>query len=477
MPYTQLSLLKLRIVSTITNLQMNLSLTQLISLAIDYFNVGVKVLIMILLSSQSTLAASSTIHAYQLANGLKLLVKEDHRAPIVNSQLWYHVGSSYEPQGFTGISHVLEHMMFKGTAKHPAGTFSREVAHWGGEENAATGEDITFYYQEIPAKALTNVLALEADRMANLSITEQAFKKEIQVVMEERRLRVDNDPIATTIERFNATAFVANPYHHPVVGWMNELTQLKYSDVQRWYQQWYGPNNATLVIIGDVKPTEVYTQVKKYFGALPSISLPDTKRYQSLKPLGVQRIMVNRPAKVPFLILGFHTPSVPSLSKPSNEPYALEVLYYLLVGSDSARLPQNLIRAHPLASVIEGNYDLYSRLPGLFTLTAIPATQHSLQEVETALILQLNKVKKQGVTPDELKRIKAQITAHHVYAQDSMAYQVLGNLSAVGLPWTEINHYLQQIQKVSAKDVQEVAIKYLNENYLTVAWLIPTALK
>ncbi|HDJ86948.1 MAG TPA: insulinase family protein, partial [Chromatiales bacterium] len=214
--------------------------------------------------------AAGPVHEYRLDNGLRVLVKEDHRAPVVVSQVWYKVGSGDEHGGITGISHALEHMMFQGTAKHPAGEFSRIVAANGGRENAFTGRDYTAYFQLLAKDRLPVSFELESDRMRNLSLKEADFRKEIQVVMEERRLRTDDNPQALTYERFNAAAFVSSPYHHPVIGWMDDLRNLKIGDLRAWYRRWYAPNNATLVVVGDVDPQAVLRLAERYFGPLPA---------------------------------------------------------------------------------------------------------------------------------------------------------------------------------------------------------------
>lgn len=423
-------------------------------------------------------ALSNTVHSYTLNNGLTLLVKEDHRSPVVSNQLWYHVGSSYEPHGITGISHVLEHMMFKGTPLHPAGNFSREIAKLGGLENAATSQDFTFYYEEIPTHALEKVLALEADRMAHLTVDKKEFQKEIQVVMEERRMRVDNDPMGSTLEAFNKAAFLSIPYHDPVIGWMKDLRQLNHHHIHNWYTQWYGPNNATLVIVGDVNPHKVYRLVKRYFGSLPSITLPQVPKQSFSSFKHSQHMVVHKPAKVPFIVLGFHTPSLPSLKKTSKDPYALEMLSYLLAGSESARLPKILIRERALASAVTANYNPYSRLPDLFTLSAIPKDQGATHALEVAIMKEIEHLKNTPISLEELNRAKAQVIAHSLYEQDSMDAQgiLLGSLASVGLSWHEIAHSLKQIQGITSKDIQEVAKKYLHADNLTVATLIPTTL-
>ena len=228
------------------------------------------------LCSAAALAAGA-VHEYQLDNGLKLIVKEDHRAPVMVSQVWYKVGSSYEHDGITGVSHVLEHMMFKGTSAHPAGEFSRIIAENGGSENAFTSRDYTAYFQTMEKSRLPVSFELEADRMRNLVIPEQEFLKEVQVVMEERRMRTEDNPQSLTYEQFNATAYVNSPYRIPVIGWMDDLESMHVEDLKSWYRKWYAPNNATVVVVGDVDPDQVYALAKKYFGPLKPSEIEPAK--------------------------------------------------------------------------------------------------------------------------------------------------------------------------------------------------------
>ena len=200
-----------------------------------------------------TTNAETKVFEHTLANGLKVLVKEDHRSPVVVSQVWYKVGSSYEPGGITGISHMLEHMMFKGTDKHPAGEFSRIIAENGGDENAFTGQDYTAYFQTMEASRLAVSFELEADRMRNLHLLPEELKKELQVVTEERRMRTDDNPQAKMQEQFMTMAYSNSPYKHPVIGWPADIANYTVEDLQAWYQRWYAPNNATLVVVGDVQ--------------------------------------------------------------------------------------------------------------------------------------------------------------------------------------------------------------------------------
>ncbi|MCG6934773.1 MAG: insulinase family protein, partial [Proteobacteria bacterium] len=261
------------------------------------------------------------VHEFTLANGMKVLVKEDHRAPVVVTQVWYKVGSSYEHNGITGISHVLEHMMFKGTDKHGPGEFSRIIAENGGSENAFTGADYTAYFQQLEKSRLPISFELEADRMRNLTLPEEEFKKEVAVVMEERRLRTEDKPRSLTLEQFYANAFVTSPYHHPIIGWMNDLENLTVSNLRSWYQRWYAPNNATLVVVGDVNAQEVLSLARQYFEPLKVDQITPVKPRLETEQRGPRRIVVKAPAKLPYLLMGYKVPVLNTASE-EWEPYA-----------------------------------------------------------------------------------------------------------------------------------------------------------
>ena len=245
-----------------------------------------------------------------LKNGLTVLIKPDHRAPIAIVMTWYRVGSADEVGGLTGLSHALEHMMFKGTPNVPAGAFSKMVARNGGQDNAFTNQDYTAYYEKISTKALDMALRLEADRMRNLLLSEEEFAKEIKVIREERRLRVEDNPQSLVLERFMATAYLTSAYQHPVIGWMSDLMHLNIHELRNWYNTYYAPNNATLVIVGDVDPQKVLSQIEQYFGSIAKHPLPT--RYLQEEPIsyGQKQVTVNAQAQQPILLLGFTTPSV-----------------------------------------------------------------------------------------------------------------------------------------------------------------------
>jgi len=430
--------------------------------------------IALLVSSSLYAQDNSDTYETMLNNGLKLIVKKDTRAPVVVSQVWYKVGSSYEPGGITGISHVLEHMMFKGTKEYPAGEFSKIIAANGGQENAGTNRDYTFYYQQLAADKLAISFKLEADRMQNLILDKDQFTKELQVVMEERRMRTDDNPQALTYERFQATAHITNPYHHPIIGWMDDLKNLKVSDLKDWYQQWYAPNNAIVIVVGDVNPEQVVELAKKYFGPIPPSPIKTLKPQKALAPLGKRNLSVSAPANLPWLVLGYNTPSF-TVATEKWQTYALDVAAGILDAGESSRLQKNLVRGDQIATSASANYDLFSRIAGLFVLTATPNQEHSVKDLKKALLAQIEQLQKKPVSQSELGRVKAQIIAQKVYSQDSMLYQgmIMGSLESVGLPWNSIDEYVKQVQKITPLQVQQVAKKYLTENRLTVAELVP----
>ncbi len=410
-----------------------------------------------------------------LDNGLKILVKPDHRAPVVVAQIWYKVGSSYEVGGSTGLSHVLEHMMFKGTKKLAPGQFSKVIAANGGRENAFTGKDYTAYFQQLEKSRLPVSFELEADRMRNLTLPEEEFSKELPVVMEERRMRTDDKPRSLTYEQFNAIAYISSPYHHPIIGWMDDLKNMKVADLRAWYQKWYAPNNATLIVVGDVKPDEVFALAKKYYGPLKrSENIPELKPRIEAPQYGERRLTVKVPAKLPYLLIGYKVPSLNTI-KEDWEPYALEVLAGILSGGDSARLPKELVRGKQMAASVDVSYDIISRQAGLFIFDAIPSAKFTVADVEKALYKQMEKVKIERVTEKELQRVKAQVVAGKVYERDSIFYQamILGQLETVGLPWTMADEYADKIRAVTAEQVQAVAKKYFKDTQKTVAILEP----
>ena len=428
-------------------------------------------------SGAAAAAATTNVAEGELPNGLRMLVKSDHRAPVVVVMVWYRVGSVDETSGTTGVAHVLEHMMFKGTKAVPAGEYSRIIAEAGGRDNAFTSRDYTGYFQTLHKSQLGLALRLEADRMVNALFAPDEFAKEIRVVMEERRWRTDDRPRALVYEQLNAAAFKAHPYRNPVIGWMSDLEALKAEDAKAFYQRWYAPNNATLVVVGDVTPEEVFKLARQYFGPLQHKDLPQRRITEEPPQLGPQDLTVRAPAELPYVLMAFKAPVLRDPDK-DWEPYALEVLAAVLDGNDAARLNRNLVRTERIASSADASYDGIARGPGMFYLSGTPTPGKTAQDVRDALRREVDKLIKDGVTEDELQRVKSQAVASHVYERDSMYYQAqqIGALAMAGLPPRVIDLFVEKLKTVTADQVIAVAKKYLIDETLTVAYLDPQPL-
>ena len=435
------------------------------------------VLVVLALICASAAVSAAPVAQRTLANGMNIIVKEDHRSPVAVSMVWYRAGSMDEVSGTTGVAHMLEHMMFKGTKKTPVGEFSRTIARAGGRENAFTSRDYTAYYEQLHKSRLALALELEADRMVNLSFAEDEFAKESKVVMEERRSRTDDDPHSQLREQLMATIYLSHPYRSPVIGWMNDLQNMQLADARGWYEKWYAPNNATLVVAGDVEPDEVFRLADKFFGSIPARALPQRKIQNEPRQFGIKRITVKAPAELPYVVMAYHAPVLRDVDS-DWEPYALFVLNGILDGSDASRLNRELVRNARLANSANSSYDLINRGPALFFLDGIPAEGKTVADVEAGLREQIRVLVEQGVSDDELRRVKAQVTAAQVFARDSVYYQAMriGMLQTIGLPYDSSDLQVKKLQEVTADQVREVARKYLIDDNLTVAVLDPQPL-
>ena len=427
------------------------------------------------------LCCGAPLHAqvqeHALGNGMKILVKEDHRAPVVASMVWYRAGSMDEVNGSTGVAHVLEHMMFKGTKEVAPGEFSRTIARAGGRDNAFTTKDSTVYHEQLHKSQLPLALRLEADRMANLLLSEAQFAREIKVVMEERRLRTDDQPKALLYEVFMATAYQVHPYRTPVVGWMTDLESMRVDDARDWHRRWYAPNNATLVVVGDVSAAEVFAEAEKQFGPIAARPLPPRKPQAEPTQRGAKRLSVRIPADQPYLVMGWHAPSLRDVNR-DWEPYALEMLAAVLAGSDAARLERELVRTARIAITAGAGYHGVNRGPAMFMVDATPAPGKTVEELEQALRDQIQRVVDQGVSEEELRRVKAQVRAGLVFDLDSMFSQArqIGALDNAGLPFDSLDMLARKLTEVTAAQVQAVARKYLVDDNLTLAVLDPQPL-
>jgi zinc protease len=418
--------------------------------------------------------AGAAVEEARLDNGLRVLVKEDRRAPVVVTMVWYRAGSMDEVTGSTGVAHVLEHMMFKGTGKLAPGEFSRVIARAGGRDNAFTNRDYTAYYQQLHKSKLDLALELEADRMRNLTLSADEFSREIRVVMEERRLRTEDQPKSKLFEAFVAAAYQVHPYRTPVVGWMGDLENMSVEDTREWYDRWYAPNNATLVVIGDVSADEVVAKAHRHFGAIAPRALPERKPHLEPPQRGARRVTVSAPAELPYVLMGWHVPVLRDLER-DWEPYALWVLAAVLDGSEASRLNRDLVRGSRLAVSAGAGYDPINRGPGMFSLDATPSQGRTAAEAEAALRAQIEAVARDGVTGAELRRVKAQVLANQVFQLDSMFGQAmqLGVLDNAGLAPDSFVLQSRKLQEVTAQQVRDVARRFLTDEGLTVAVLEP----
>lgn len=421
-------------------------------------------------------ASPLTTHAltvFKCTNGLTVLVEPDHRSPIVLSSIWYAVGSGAEHSGITGLSHLLEHMMFRGTSKYPSGAQDRLISAAGGIENAMTSRDFTAYYQRLPKDQLALSFQLEADRMRQMAAPIQWFTKEKAVVMEERRLRVDTHPNARVYEQFNAAAYTNSPYHHPTVGWMTDLEHLTRADLMRWYNCWYYPNNAYLVVVGDVEPKAVFHLAQQYFGAIPSHPLPQQKpRTQDHTPVSKHLVMQLPSASMPMMVIGYPAPSLVS-TRNAKQAFALLVLAQILGGSNSALLPASWVRAHQYALSVSADYDFWSRYPGLFVLTVVPKKNGVMQQIESSWRQIMTRLQRSPVTQEQLERAKAKIHAEQVYAQDSLLSQVIFLARPVlnGVRPITMAQFLAAVDRVTAKEVMLAAQQVFNPQARVLAEL------
>jgi zinc protease len=404
-----------------------------------------------------------------LPNGLKIIFLENHKAPLITFQVWYRVGSRNEVWGKTGLSHMLEHMMFKGTEKTGPEEFSRIIQENGGNLNAFTSYDYTAYFENLSADRIRVAIDLEADRMQNLVLREEDFRTERMVVMEERRMRTEDNPQAVLVEQLMATAFEIQPYHWPIIGWTEDIARFTLEDLKTYYRTYYNPVNAFLVVVGDFKKEELLPKIEKTFGSYLKGVAPNQDRDKDPPQIGERRILVKKEAQLPFLVMGYHVPNLRE-----QDSYVLEVIATLLSGGKSSRLYQSLVREKRLVLSAEADHSLIYRDPSLFTLSADLLPGKEVAEVEKAFDQEIERLQKERVGKQELEKAKNQIEASFIFGQDSLFYQAL--LLArheIALSWRAIDDYLPSIKKVTPEDIQRVAKKYLIPDNRTVGILIP----
>ena len=435
-----------------------------------------KPLLIALVLSLITLTARAELptHEFQLDNGLDVLVREDHRAPVITVMVWFKAGSIDEAPYETGLAHVLEHMMFKGSKRLDAGEFSRTVARFGGSDNAFTSYDFTAYFQQYEASRLPLALELEAERLKNLKIDDESFRRELQVVMEERRQRTDDKPTALAWEKFQAVARPGTGYAHPIIGWRDQLAQLQPQQARDWYDRFYVPGNATLVIAGDVTPEQVRPLVEKFFADLPRGETPPRPETTLNPPPGERRMTLRLPVRVPALYMSYNVPSLTTADH-QDDFYALTMLGGVLDGGTSARMESNLVRGQRLAAGLGAGYDGLQRGNGTFTITATPNPAVSLDQLEAAIKAEIEEIAEQPPSEAEMDRVRAGVLAEQIYQRDSVMGQAmeLGTLSVLGLDWRLAGQFDDNLEAVTPEQVQQAARKWLVAERSAVAHVIP----
>ena len=415
-------------------------------------------------------AQSFAVKETTLDNGLKVLLLEDHKSAAVTFQVWYRVGARNEIDGKSGLSHFLEHMMFKGTPTVKPEEYSRIIAKNGGNSNAFTSQDYTVYFATMSRDKIGTEIELEADRMANAILDGPTFEAEKSVVMEERRLRTDDNPGSALAEVAGAVMYTVYPYRRPVIGWMSDILNLTRDDLNQHYKTYYAPNNAYIVAVGDFSTEEMLAKIKREFGKVQRRPDPPKVKFEEPPQQGERRADLKKEAELPLLALYYHVPNLLD-----RDAFALDLLSTILAGGRSSRLHHDLVYEKQIATGVDADYDGLSIGPSAFSITAQVMPEKDPKQVEEAIDTAVAKIKKEPVNERELQKAKNQVEASFVFGQDSIFGQAmrLGQFESLA-KWQMLNDYLPGIRAVTAADVQRVAKKYLDDDRRTVGLLIPT---
>ena len=424
-----------------------------------------------LVFGSTSISLSAEPSEYTLANGMKVLLVEVPKAPVATVQVWYKVGSRNEVMGRAGLSHMLEHMMFKGTARYPKGSFSRIIRKNGGIDNAFTSQDFTAYFENVAADRVGLALELEADRMQGLILDNSEFQTEREVVKEERRLRSEDDPQGALVEALFAQAFLSHPYHWPVIGWFADLDAMSLEDLQRHYDTFSSPHNATLVVVGDIKAEFLLPTIKRLFEPIPRGPSPKQTLPPEPEQRGERRFLLKREAQVPFVIMGFRVPNYSS-----EDSYALDILESILSHGKSSRLYQSLVYDQKNSLAVGAEYSVLQTDPGLFYFYSLVNPSAKVEGVEEAIQHEILRLQNEPPSEQELQRAKNQVEAARVFEQDSnfRHAMLMGQAESVGTGWRRIDQFIEHIHAVTAKDIQRVAKQYLTLDNRTVGILIPS---
>jgi len=431
--------------------------------------IAIPLLIVLSLLTSSGARAADRVVATTLDNGLRVLLLEDQRSPIVSFQIWYRVGSRNEHRGMTGIAHFLEHLMFKGTPSHGPKQFARLVEENGGQDNAFTSQDVTSYYVDIAADKLDLVLDLEADRMQNLLLDPKEINSEREVVIEERRTRTEDDPGGFLGEEVSSIAFKAHPYQAPIIGWMDDIKRITPEEIRAFYKTYYVPNNAIVVAVGAFRADDALEKIKRRFGRIPRGKVPPPMLAIEPTPNGERRVTVKRQAELPIVYMAWHVPN-----HRSDDSVALEVLSTILSGGRASRLYRDLVYQRQLALEAGGDNSYFSIDPNLFWFWATPMPGQTPEKLETELSAHIERLKKEPVTDEELARAKNQIEAAFVYQDDSIHQRasLLARFELVG-GYAMKDSFLAKIRGVTAADLTRVARTWFDPDKKIVGVLLP----
>lgn len=413
------------------------------------------------------------ISKYSLDNDLNIYIKKDSRAPVVLSQIWYKVGSTYEPQKLTGISHMLEHMMFKGTDKYSKDDLNSIVENNGGIQNAFTSFDYTAYYQFWHKKNLELSLSIESSRMANLFFDESEFTPERKVVLEERNLRVDDKAFSYAFEQFMKLAYQGNSRHTPIIGWREDIENYTLGNLKEWYQQHYAPNNSSIVLVGDIDEKSAIAMTKEHFGSIPKSKLEDYNNEPSLINFGYRHSQIKKsPNDTDAAILGYITPSL-TTDYEKNDPFALMILNNILGSADASILQQKLVREQNLCCHIDSEYSPFIKGEDIFIITAIANHDQNLENIQEKIEEAISHLITTGISQEQLNRAKVTIKADKVFAMDSLETQanLIGSLASINLD-VDYYKYLEKLHDVTTQDVNRVLDKYFNKENLTSLHLL-----
>lgn len=445
--------------------------------ALGRIGAGIGLVACLLVSGQPTEAAVFNPETFTLANGMQVVVITNRRAPVVTHHVWYRIGSADSPLGKSGLAHFHEHLMFKATNTLQSGEFSKEVARNGGNDNAFTGPDYTGYFQTLAKDRLELVMRMEADRMTNLILGEDEVLRERDVVLEERSMRVDNDPSSRFAEQMNAAQFIHHPYRMPVIGWRHEIEDYSREDSLEFYRTWYAPNNAILLVAGDIDAAELKPLAERYYGVIPSREIPDRQRVKEPPQSAAREVVMTDPrVRQPSLMRSYLAPSFNAGE--TQHAYPLDVLAEILGGTSTSRLYRALVIDEKIATSAGAFYRGSALDLATFRVYGSPRPDVSMDELEEAIDGELLRLKEEPITDEEVARATKRLVAEAVYARDSLsgAVRSFGIALTTGRTVDDVEAWPERIAAVTAEQVNEAVAYVLNTGRSVTGKLLPEPL-